>query len=230
MNVTAPGLGFYVDKLLNGERFAFVRYGNGEWDCILDLYYRTRSGSQRFTPDLRQALTESLTTPHAGDYYTALQSTGFLQRIGILPQAETWLAENAPGMAWHDGEVFTKASAKGRLGPLVRALKTQRVVVVGPRWTMKLPFASVFVPVRSHDCWTDVANIEAQLRKLTNCVVSFSAGPATKVLIHRLWPQIGRSCSLIDFGSVWDPYCGVHSRRYHKRITPEVMRRNLGGT
>ena len=229
MKVKSPGLQFYVDKLRNGERFSFVRYGNGEWDCILDLYFRTRSGSQRFSPDLRKALITSLKTPRAGAYYTALQSQSFLQRIGILPQAEAWLVEQKLRLGWHDGEVFTKAARAGKLRPLIAALEGKRVVVVGPKWLMKLPFSSVFVPVRAHDCWAQVDAIEAQLRDLHNVVISFSAGPATKVLIHRLQPVIGKSCWLIDFGSLWDPYCGVRSRTYHKRMTPELLRKNLRG-
>ncbi|HUS95279.1 MAG TPA: hypothetical protein VMX97_00915, partial [Hyphomicrobiaceae bacterium] len=75
MDVTAPGLAFYADRIKAGKPFAFVRYGNGEWDCILGLYHTTRSGSQRFTPDLRDALMDSLQAPRAGDYFTAMQST-----------------------------------------------------------------------------------------------------------------------------------------------------------
>jgi hypothetical protein len=229
VNLYAPGLQWYVDKLRNGERFAFVRYGNGEWDCILDLYYRTRSGSQRFSPDLRKALMASLTQPRGGAYFTALQSVSFLGRLGLLPKAEAWCAANASGLTWHDGEIFTRASRTGKLYPLVEALRGQRVVVVGPQWLMKLPFASVFVPVKSRDCWAQIEDIEAQLRGLQNVVVAFSAGPAAKVLIHRLQPVIGKHSWLIDFGSLWDPYCGVRSRSYHKRITPDIIRRNLEG-
>ena len=229
MKVKTPGLQFYADKLLGGKPFSFVRYGNGEWDCILELYHRTRSGSQRFTKTLRKALELSLTEKRTGAYYPALQSTGFLKRVGLLPNLETWLARNAPDLSWHDGEVFAKASMKGRLFPLMKALKQHRVVVVGPKWLMKLPFASVFVPVRAHDCWQSADSIEAQLQGLKNVVISFSAGPATKVLIHRLQPVIGKHSWMIDFGSIWDPYCGVRSRRYHNRMTPAIMRRNLEG-
>ena len=229
MNITSPGLKFYVDKLRKGEPFSFVRYGNGEWDCILDLFYRTRSGSQRFMPDLRAALSKSLTVAREGAYYTALQSASYLTRLGLLPKAEVWLGQNGINRDWHDGEVFTKASRTGALYPLVEALRAQRVVVVGPKWLMKLPFSSVFIPVKAHDCWEQVDAIEAQLRGMQNAVVSFSAGPATKVLIHRLQPVIGKSCWLIDFGSLWDPYCGVRSRTYHKRMTPELLRKNLRG-
>ena len=229
MNVTSPGLKFYVDKINAGERFSFVRYGNGEWDCILGLYHKTRSGSQKFTPDLRKALAASLTQHRTGEYYRALQSASFLKRIGILPKAEAWLAENKLRIPWHDGEVFTKASMKGQFHPLITALKKQRVVVVGPKWLSSLPFASVFVPVASHNCWSQIEGIKAQLRNVQNAVVSFSAGPATKVLIHYLQPIIGNSCWLIDFGSIWDPYCGVKSRRYHQRMTADVIRKNMAG-
>jgi hypothetical protein len=229
MNITAPGLQFYVDKLRNGERFAFTRYGNGEWDCILDLYHRTRSGSQTFNPALRKALTETLTQHVGGTSYPAIQSTGYLERIGLMPQIEPWLADNAPGLDWHDGEVFHHASRRGQLYPLVDALRGYRVVVVGPPHLLGLPFASVFVPVKGHNCWDEVDAIEAQLTRLSNCVVTFSAGPAAKVLIHRLYPVIGKSCWLLDMGSLWDPYCGVKSRRYHKHIDKRIIRANLEG-
>lgn len=229
MNIRAPGLQFYVDKLNAGERFSFTRYGNGEWDCILGLYHQTRSGSQRFTPDLRAALTETLSGHHGGASFPAMQSTGYLERLGLMSKARAWLAINAPGLDWHDGEVFHRASRRGELAPFVDALRMQRVVVVGPPHLLALPFASVFVPVKERDCWDEVAEIERRLRGFSNCVISFSAGPAAKVLIHRLYPEIGGSCWLLDTGSLWDVYAGVKSRKYHSSMTPAIIRRNLEG-
>ena len=229
MKVKSPGLQFYADKLRNNEPFSFARYGNGEWDCVLQLFHKTRSGSQKFSPDLRTALISSLKKRIAGEHYAALQSATFLGRIGMLPKIEAWVAGNAPGLTLHHGEVFTRASMRGELFPLIEAMKQHRVVVVGPPWLMKLPFASVFVPVRARDCWQDANAIVTQLKSLKNVVISFSAGPATKVLIHRLQPVIGAHSWMIDFGSIWDPFCGVNSRRYHGRITPAVQSKNLVG-
>ena len=228
MKVKSPGLQFYADKLRNNEPFSFVRYGNGEWDCILQLYHKTRSGSQRFSPSLRKALGASLTGKRAGAYYHAMNPS-FMERCRILPKAEAWLARFAPGLDWHKCTVFVWESAKGRLFPLVKAMKQHRVVVVGPKWLKKLPFASEFVAVRARDCWQDADAIVAQLRDLKNVVISFSAGPTAKVLIHRLQPIIGEHSWLIDFGSVWDVYCGHMSRGYHGRMKPEILRKNLTG-
>lgn len=229
MKVYSPGLQYYVDKLKNNEPFSFVRYGNGEWDCILQLFHRTRSGSQKFTPDLRAALATSLKTEHTGEYYPALQSLTFLERQGLVVKLERWLAGHSINLTWHGGEVFTKASMRGKLYPLVKEMKKHKVVVVGPSWLRTLPFADVFIRVAKRNCWNQVKDLEARLKGLKNVVISFSAGPTTKVLIHKLQPIIGKHSWMIDFGSVWDPYCGVKSRNYHGRITPAVRRRNLTG-
>ena len=227
MDVTAPGLAFYADRIKAGKPFAFVRYGNGEWDCILGLYHTMRSGSQRFTPDLRDALMDSLQAPRAGDYFTAMQSTNFLKRVRILPWAERWLMVNAPRLVWHDGEVFARASRHGQLNPLVKAMRARHTIIVGPPWLKKLSLADELIPVRSHNCWQDVDKIYRKLARKADSVISFSAGPAAKVLIWRLWPEIGKSCWLVDLGSVWDPYCGVQSRHYHKHVNKAMIKRNM---
>jgi hypothetical protein len=227
MQVREPGLQFYVDLLNADRKFSFVRYGNGEWDCIFGTFHKTRSGSQTFTPQLRQALEDSIVQAHRADnYFMAIQNAASLEKSALLGKVEGWLSGKPP-IDWHLGDVFHRASSSGQLAPLVDALSTQRVVIVGPPWLMSLPFASVFVPVEPQNCWDQVDEIAAQLSKLSNAVISFSAGPAAKVLIYRLFPIIGSSCWLLDFGSLWDPYCGVKSRNYHKLMDDQTLKTNL---
>jgi len=228
VDVKAPGLQWYADKLNAGERFSFARYGNGEWDLVLGQGTRTGSGSQKFSPDLREAMRNTLMTRRMGNYHLAIQSTGYLKRLGLLTPAQRWLEDNAPATEWYNGEVFHKASRRGRLRLLVKALEERFTVVVGPPWLRRLPFADAFILVQSKNCWQDVGAIAAQVRMHQDCVVSFSAGPAAKVLIHRLYPEMGEHSWLIDFGSVWDPYCGKKSRRYHGRMTKKIIEKNLG--
>jgi len=228
MDIYTPGLQWYVDKLNNGERFTFTRYGNGEWDCIFDLYPRTRSGSQTFNPAFRRALTASLTEHHGGRNYVAMQSVSFLARVKLLPHIEPWVSANVPDLQWHDGEVFAKASRNGGLYPFVEAICKHKIVVVGPQHLLSLPFARLFVPVKLHNCWDDVDKLTDALGVHSNSVILFSAGPTTKVLIHRLYPAL-KSSWLIDCGSLWDVYCGVNSRRYHKTIAARTLKRNLTG-
>jgi hypothetical protein len=60
-------------------------------------------------------------------------------------------------------------------------------------------------------------------------VYCFSASMTTNVLIHRLYPLMGETSWLIDFGSLWDVYVGVKSRSgYGKEDWTERIRKNLG--
>ncbi len=229
ISIFRPGLQYYVDLINGGHRFSFTRYGNGEWDLVLGRGVRTGSGSQKFTPDLREAMRETLLDHHGGTNFPAMQSTKFLKRLSLLPKIDQWLREKDIVLIWHCGEVFHRNSRRGSLLPLVDALRNQYVVVVGPSWLQKLPFADRFIEVRKKDCWSDVDDIYSELVDVEDALVCFSAGPTAKVLVHRLYPVIGEHSWLIDTGSLWDVYCGKKSRQYHKKITTDVIRSNLGG-
>lgn len=229
MNIFAPGLVWYANKIQNGEYFSLVRYGNGEWDCILGTKDRTGSGSQWLNiPTLKKGLQVSLLDTRDRHYYLAMQSLSYLGREGFIPKIGRWLRQNNVSIKWHSGEVFHRASRARQLAPLIKQLWQRPVVIVGPKWLDKLPFAKTFIEVASKDCWKDVDAIERRLRGIpAGTVVSFSAGPTTKVLIHRLFPTLGDICWLIDFGSLWDPYCGVFSRTYHRAlrdVSPDTLR------
>jgi len=231
MDVFIPGLDWYVNKINKGEHFSFVRYGNGEWDCILGLRNYTGSGSQMLNIQaLKNGLEDSILESHDNGYYHAIQSLIYLSREKLLPRIETWLKQhNVHDIKWHSGEVFHKASLARLLTSLLKQLWEHPVVIVGPKWLDKLPFAKTFIEVIPKDCWNDVDVIEKRLQTTpTGTIVSFSAGPTAKVLIHRLFPILGKTCWLIDFGSVWDPYCGAFSRSHHRHylrdVSPDTLR------
>lgn len=220
MNIFAPGIVWYSNKIHNGKHFSLIRYGNGEWDCILGTKDRTGSSSQKLNiPALKKGLQKALLDIHNEDYYLGMQSLSYLSREKLLPKIERWLQQNNVSIKWHSGEVFHRASRARQLAPLIKQLWQRPVAIVGPKWLEKLPFAKSFIEVIPKDCWKDVDAIEKRLRGISaGTIISFSAGPTAKVLIHRLFPILGKTCWLIDFGSLWDPYCGVFSRTYHRHL------------
>lgn len=173
-----------------------------------------------------------------GSYLLAMQSRTYLKHVGLLKPIERWLSRNAPDARWYCGEVFHKASMKGQLFPLIEQLRKMHVVVVGPSYLKSL-HPKIFkcagtIPVRSRDCHTHYKDTLASILKARRTlkgpvVVSFSAGPTAKVLIHDLHSQIGQDTFLIDFGSLWDPYVGRKTRRYHVRVRGAILQRNLTG-
>jgi len=226
-----PGLGFYVEKLQRGEPFSFVRYGDGEWNYLLDREkYVDSKDLQRYVSELHAALTASILEPRMENYYLALQNHGYLGPRGYIPRIDQWLKEHkAPKINWHFGTVFHRASGSGQLWPLIKALQIRPLVMVGPEWLRKLTFAMKLTSIPPKHCWSSAELVETQLQNVASgSVVSFSAGPMAKVLIHRLAPILGQHSWLIDFGSLWDPYCGVKSRQYHKIMSAKTIRRNLG--
>jgi len=236
MNPKNPGLEYYVNRVAEGRPFSFVRFGDGEWTAaILHDRERTSSGSQSLTlrglqSDMRDALVDC---PVAESYIPSLRPTS------LKPQIVTWLKHSVPkGVVWHDCRVMYLSSAWGTLFPFVDALRnlTVPLIFVGPcrLWTLRLsgifPKATVIV-IPNVDCYTSKGEIMAQILGLPRpAFISFTAGPAAKVMIHQLYPLIGDTSYMIDCGSLWDVYVGHVTRRYMKTMTFHTIQRNLLGS
>lgn len=227
LSVIRPGLSYYVSRLSLGEHFSFVRFGNGEWDCIFNRAIRTGSGSQSLTsPALKLGMVRAIEY-NDDTYFRAIQSPSYMDRQGLTPL----IASSYPNIVWHHGEVFHYASKHGELKPLVDQLQELRVGFVGPKHLRKLSRYleyEWFIEVAKHDCFNDYAAIRTEiLRQPVVDVYSFSAGPTAKLLIYELHKCLSSRSTLIDFGSMWDPYCGVKSRHYHRRVTEKVIKENM---
>lgn len=234
LGILKTPLSYYVERLASNSPFSFVRYGNGEWDGILGTRDKTGSGSQKLNiPGLRQGLQASLKQGYDPDRYLVGMQNYMRKRTGLWRMTQGWIRLNAPSLVWHDADVFHHCSSRAQLLPLVQELRRKPLVFIGPahirRISERLPYVG-FVEVRRRDCYQDITKTRAEiLEQKSPAVFCFSAGPTTKILIAKLFPLLGRDNFLIDFGSLWDIYCGVKSRSYHRKVTPAVIRKNFGG-
>ena len=195
--------------------FSFARYGNGEWDCILGLKESTGSGSQVFTEDLREAMRETVLENRG--VTMGMQNTRYLTKLNLIYPVYKYLNDNKIVYPWYTADVFHNASKDKQIAPLVNALRKKKFVMVGPEWLENLSFVDEVIVIKEKNCWDDVDDIEKELSHYNDCVIGFAAGPTANVIIHRLHG----TNQLIDFGSVWDVYCGVVTRKYHKKITDQ---------
>lgn len=138
---------------------------------------------------------------------------------------EAWVDNAKLGkLDWIDADVFHNASRDGMLGPLVEALGKVDHVMAGPPHLARLDkflgtAAFITVPPRnSYLAWERVVkDLCASVDGMpAGGVISISAGMPAKLIVHKLHARYGKRHSIIDFGSVWDPYAGVKSRRYHQ--------------
>lgn len=213
-------LAFLAEKLRAGEPFAFSRWGDGEWSAILGREGQNCDG-QPYTPELRTALSNVLRSRPS--YLLGMQGLA-VQRFGA--EIETWLGlEALNDLEWADAGVFHKASMKGRFEPMIEALRERGVALVGPARLSRLDglfpiVRHAVVPERDAYSTIDAWSVAAALAAATtreSVVIAVSSGMGAKVLVHDLYGAFpGRT--VIDFGSVWEPYVGHKNRNYHEEI------------
>lgn len=219
--------GFPLADLLEAEiPWSVSRWGDGEWYALLG-YPGQNSDRQPYHPGLGEALRNILLSRPA--YYLGMR---FPDQPELVRDVPHWLQEQGlADLGWTDaGLAFHNLVIAGRLPLLLDALRLRPLIVVGPphlrpleRWVRPLSF--VEVPLR--DAWTTVDAIHGQVAQALEGIdevatVAISAGITAKVLVDRLWRDYPGRHYLWDLGAVFDPFCGVNTRRYHRR--PEFRR------
>jgi len=192
---------------------AFSRWGDGEWNCILNPSTKKYNADHHYYyPELSQALQDVLLSKpkyHIGMLQYALDKDG--ERIN------QWLKDRALDLQWSDAEVFHKEVYENRWG-FFHTLQKANYLYVGPGH-LKAIFPRNFIEVATFNCWKQTQQILDAIRervhKTRPDVVGFSCGMPSKVWIDMLHKEGLQTC-LIDYGSVFDPLGNVRSRGYHK--------------
>lgn len=224
----------YVDMINAGQPFAMPRYGDGEWAWILDIKHVNEEGHE-WSPELGADLRASIMANHPLPYYYTMPQ---LDLLHYPTEVCHWLETNQPGPAWYDCSQFRIDSHAGNLWPLLDALRRKQVLVIGPEFLRGLgniglfsPAGFIAVPERNAYRAKDeiIAHLNWTLRRNVYEVITFSAGPLSKILIDRLWANPKYRMPLVDIGSLWDVYFGRVSRNYMRAMDPTTLQKNLGG-
>jgi hypothetical protein len=201
-----------LEKIRNNEPFSYARYGDGEWNAILQKKPGGRNcDGHEYFPDLGQRLKEILESQP--QYYLGLQNLSKEQNEGT-PEFDRLVALNN----WTDNEIMHRASIKGRMNEFFDALKGAHVIIVGNNSLKNLPIEhSAFLGLPDKDCWLVYKKLKPALLQLAqfNSVILYCASMMSEVLIDDMW---GGPYIQIDCGSVFDPYVGKQTRSYHKDL------------
>jgi hypothetical protein len=221
-----------IALLTVGTPFSFNRFGDGEWRALLAF---DCEWSGRFAKNKRVSCGLHGTDANMA----AALKTVILDRqasvLGLQPltarvmgdAVSEWLTRhNRNEKSWANSDALHYASMTGRLGEFVSLAKPRKPVLVGPAHLSAIKTALgvlEHVVIPDSDCWQVLSDIEARTdAAIANVVdggiVFISAGPAAKVLIHRLVAKHGSRCSFVDTGAVWDVYVGKSTRRYHSKV------------
>ena len=209
-------LSFYCNRLDAGENFKFLRFGDGEFHSYLGSDIVIGKNEHDIYPALTnkiKSIVDNLNPAH----YNALQpySLTIPEFAGIIPDYN-----------WLNADVFHNASEAGELAPFFRSLQNRDVVLVSNWEKRKLArdMSWILIEVSSRNCFYDYKfAVEAVNNFPKNTVFLFAASRLSVPVIYD-GPE---DCTMIDIGSLLDPYIGRVTRGYHKRMTEEIIKKNL---
>jgi hypothetical protein len=209
-----------------GQVYSFSRYGDGEWHAMFGRTGANCDGHKYF-PKMGRELARTIREPRGMIYGIQNMSA---RKLGDMIRPFLKTGHN---YRWKDADVFHYASWNGVLFPMVQALRAKKVCLVGPKYLKKPQLAFLysggFVEIPEKNCYRYKKHIKAKILKYAkkDAVFCLCASMMTEVVIWELFPLLGETCWMIDFGSVWDVYTKHPSRRYHKHIDARVRRKNL---
>ena len=207
-------LSFYCSRLDAGENFKFLRFGDGEFHCYLGSDIVIGKNEHDIYPALTnkiRSIVDNLTPWHMN----ALQPYSL-----TIPEFQNII----PDINWLNADVFHNASEAGELAPFFRSLEKRQVVLVSNWEKRKFNKSWGFLEVVSRNSFSDYEFVMTAISKYGKDVVFLFAASRLSVPVIYDGPE---DCTMIDIGSLLDPYIGRVTRGYHKRMTEEVMKKNL---
>jgi len=207
-------LSFYCSRLDAGENFKFLRFGDGEFHCYLGSDIVIGKNEHDIYPALTnkiKSIVDNLNPAH----YNALQpySLTIPEFAGIIPDYN-----------WLNADVFHNASEAGELAPFFRSLEGRDVVLVSNWEKLKFNKSWGFIEVGSRNSFDDRRWVLEEISKDSKDKVFLFAASRLSVPVIYDGPE---DCTMIDIGSLLDPYIGKITRRYHTKMTEEIIKKNL---
>jgi len=199
-----------IDDLKSNKPFKFARYGDGEIYCMNGKQGHN-CDQHIYFPDLGRALRQSIEAPN--------------YMVGIQPLSVSHIPERVEQYFGHienlyNADVLHNASIAGKLSKFDKALDGKYLIIVGPPHLSTLfSLDCVHIVISPINCWLEYEQIRQQIEfhidGVNNAVVLLAASMMSEVIISYFeeYPH-----TFIDVGSVFDPYCGVKSRRYHHKL------------
>ena len=220
-----------IIRLTEGPPLRWGVYGDGEFYCMTAPVHGKANGQgETYTPELADALKESITSQNLDCY-------GLAPGRVIVEQCAPWIAENLPVDEIRISEhlPIRHAMHNGEGGKLIKTLRGLHSVLVGPKHLKDLDVINhdYFVECPLPNAFNKINNLVREINKL--CaeakypidVVLLSCGMSAAVIAARL-DTVDVDCSVLDCGSVWDPYVKVNSRKLmHTEVYQNRMKKNL---
>lgn len=215
----------YLQLIRNNKPFSFSRFGDGEALCMFHSELKSNCDGSYFLDELIEPMKQIFKNQY--DYYHCLLYCSFTKtELLVGDQFKDFIEETCPNMQFFLGEVWQELSFNNRILELTNAISDHRPCFIGGKHIKNVKFINGFkeidfIEIPSVDAFKEFDKVLISIQKKYNdgCrMFCFCAGYSTKIWIDKLFPVIGHNTFMIDFGSVFDPYCGKLSRNGHRLV------------
>lgn len=226
INITNHPIEFYIEKIKNNENFSFTRWGDGEWYCTIGMSGKNCDNHQYF-PKLSEGLNVAL--KNNKNYYKAIWNLNHGQIKRNLNVILPYIESNNINIEWVNAGIWEEAAINGNLNTLVDALENRNFIIVSNDKLRGLDINYTdFISVPSYNCFLNKDGIKRDMilmtEKYDNPVFGLSASMATNVIVDELYDIIGDKATMIDFGSIWNPFVNDNIRSYHNEYKTKTLK------
>jgi len=211
---------YYIDLITFNKPFSLSRFGDGEVLMMFNHEFFKNKGYGDWIYESGDAL-KKIFYNNLPYFHCYLDCTFWNHPPHKGEHFSNFLNEICPNIKLYRGEIWQDLSFTGNIEKLSNAINSHRTVFIGGKHLHKISLLNgitekfEFIEVDDFNAYDEKIVV---FEKILNFVkegynfFAFSASIMTKVLIDELYPLIGDTCFLIDFGSVFDPYCNILSR------------------
>lgn len=197
-----------IGMISSGTNFKFARYGDGEFNCMLGKQGANCDGHEYF-PDLGERLKNS---------FSKKVMTG-IQPLALTLHYKDQVLKMVEGLDLYNSDVLHNASIDLQMTRFMKAVldSGRPHVCVGPSHLTKMFDAIILIDDKN--CWLDYEDTKKTLGtwidSYKNGIIFLCASMMSEVLIKDFEDA---EVTIIDAGSVFDPYVGKNSRKYHHKL------------
>lgn len=208
---------FYLERIRENKPFTLARFGDGEVLCmqLAPHWLKENCDGSKFLPELVEPMRQIFRNQYP--YYHCLLDCSFDLNGEYFKK---FIEETCPDMPFYDGEIWQHLSFSDRIVELTTSIAPYNPVFVGGKHLLEVQHMNGIGNIEN--IITNSKDAFKQFNEIVETVLeshsegsrffAFSCGFASKPIIDTLFPYIGHDSFLIDFGSVFDPYCGILSR------------------
>jgi len=217
-----------IERIRDNDTFAFSRWGDGEWSCILGADGANCDGHKYYRSLGIELASVLVCNP---EYFTGMQPMAMRIMGGRIKQ---WLDEMGIKRGWCNADVIHEASENGEMDKFFTCLNRCNWHLVSSftrRELEQLPLIikSENINVPFNNAWAQYPAIKGLVlhrAEIANKgdVILFCAGMMSKVLIDDVHKLYGSKLTLIDIGSAFDPYAKRVTRNYHVKVADRLER------